>query len=297
MELRQLEYFQTLAHLRNFTRTAERLHVSQPSVTKAIKALESEFCLPLFDRRQKQVHLTAAGKAFLLHADEILSAVAAAEEEMHRLKPSREGKIRFGLPPMVEAYLFPRLFASFRDAYPRVDLLVMESHDSTEVKRKVEDGSLDFGVLLGAPEEAGMSALPILEDNLNLCLSFSHALAGQKTVPMRLFRKEQFILQQPGTYQYDSVIRACAASGFFPDILLCTSQIKTIKQLVSGGVGISVLPGFATRGETSFAKVALEPPIPLRVSLFWREDAHPMGLKAKFIEFVGSYAKAQGLTN
>ncbi|MFC2607430.1 MAG: LysR family transcriptional regulator, partial [Selenomonas sp.] len=71
MEIRQLEYFCTLAHLENFTRTAEALHVSQPSVTKAIKSLESEIGLMLVDRRQKRVSLTMEGRAFLLHAEEI----------------------------------------------------------------------------------------------------------------------------------------------------------------------------------------------------------------------------------
>ena len=110
MEIRQLEYFCTLAHLENFTRTAEALHVSQPSVTKAIKSLESEIGLMLVDRRQKRVSLTMEGRAFLLHAEEIMQAVERAEQDMLRFRPDARRTVHFGLPPMLEAYLFPDFY-------------------------------------------------------------------------------------------------------------------------------------------------------------------------------------------
>ena len=120
MEFRQLEYFCTISELENFTRTAEVLHVSQPSVTKAIKSLESELGLTLIDRSQKHVSLTEEGKAFLLHAQRIMQAAETAKQDMMRYRSDSRGTIHFGIPPMVEAYLFPDLFTKFQSVFPDI---------------------------------------------------------------------------------------------------------------------------------------------------------------------------------
>lgn len=105
MEFRQLEYFCTISELENFTRTAKVLHVSQPSVTKAIKALEAELGLTLIDRSQKHVTLTDAGRAFLIHARRIMQDAEIAKQDMMRFCVGSAGTVHFGVPPMFEAYL------------------------------------------------------------------------------------------------------------------------------------------------------------------------------------------------
>ena len=151
MDLRQLEYFCAISKFGNFTKTAEYLHVSQPSVTKAIKSLENEFDLILVDRRQKHVSLTPEGRVFLLHAEKILAAVEETQRDMKRFQLERQGTIHFGIPPMVEAYLFPDLFTKFKSVYPNMNLDVKEYSDSMEVREKAESGVLDFGIVFDKP--------------------------------------------------------------------------------------------------------------------------------------------------
>ena len=139
MEFRQLEYFYTISKLENFTRTAEVLHVSQPSVTKAIKALEAELQLTLIDRRQKHVTLTPEGKAFLLHAEKILHDIEETQQDMQRFKVNTQATIHFGIPPMVEAYLFPDFFTKFKVSNPHLNLELREYNDSSEVRRRAEE--------------------------------------------------------------------------------------------------------------------------------------------------------------
>ena len=127
MEFRQLEYFCTISELENFTRTAEVLHVSQPSVTKAIKALEAELGLTLIDRSQKHVTLTAEGRAFLIHAQRIMQDAEAAKQDMLRFRTDTRGTVHFGVPPMVEAYLFPDFFTKFHQTFPDINLDVQET--------------------------------------------------------------------------------------------------------------------------------------------------------------------------
>ena len=289
MEIRQLEYFCTLAHLENFTRTAEALHVSQPSVTKAIKSLESEIGLTLVDRRQKRVSLTLEGRAFLLHAEGIMQAVERAEQDMMRFRPDAKKTVHFGLPPMLEAYLFPDFFTKFTVAHPDINLEVCEYVDSVEVRSKVEEGLLDFGVVLAPVAKARRNELAVLRDTMQLCLPFSHPLTMREHVAFADLRREKFIMQQPNTYQYDTVYRMCVENGFAPEILLCTSQLKTIKQLVANSLGISILPGFVTRGETIFERRPLVPELGVQANLFWNPQKRLSETGRKVVSFMEEY--------
>ncbi len=291
VEFRQLEYFYTISKLENFTRTAEVLHVSQPSVTKAIKALEAELQLTLIDRSQKHVTLTTEGRAFLLHAEKILHDIEETQQDMERFKTDTQGTIHFGIPPMVEAYLFPDFFTKFKAAYPRVNLDVKEYGDSVEVRSRADGGELDFGIILDQPNEENDNEILIMEDFLSLCVHPKHPLAKFSRVEFGQLRDEKFIMQQPSTYQYNTVYEHCVASGFTPDILLCTTQLKTIKQLVANQLGISILPDFVTRMETIFLRRPLQPALRFHVKLFWGEHKCLSETDKNFIRFMKNYTQ------
>ena len=110
MELRQLEYFQMAAKLKNITRAAERLRVSQPNITVAIKKLEAELGIQLFDRSQKQLSLTPEGTIFLTRIELALRNIQDAILEVNDYKQLQKGTIKIGIPSMIGAYLFPRIF-------------------------------------------------------------------------------------------------------------------------------------------------------------------------------------------
>ncbi len=293
MEFRQLEYFCTISDLENFTRTARVLHVSQPSVTKAIKALEGEFGLTLVDRSQKHIALTEEGKAFLVHAKKIMQDVEAAFRDMQRFR-SEEGEaiLRLGIPPMAEAYLFPDFFAKFRRACPDVTLEVQEAVDSLQVRERAELGELDFGIALGTGEEPSLHEMLILNDHMSLCVSMNHPLAMEKAVSFRQLRKEKFILQQPNTYQYRQVFRNCTEAGYAPDILLCVSQVKTIKELVANDIGVSVLPNFVMRSDTTFSRRPLAPVMKAPVVLCWGARRTLSRGDRQFMDFVKEYTES-----
>ena len=291
MEFRQLEYFCTISHLKNFTRTAENLHVSQPSVTKAIKALESELGLTLIDRRQKRVNLTPEGQAFLLHAQKIMSAASAAKKDMARYRGDRRGRIQFGLPPMVEAYLFPDLFTKFQSSFPEITLDVQEYSDSDEVRNRLALGDLDFGIVLGEVRQPAENELLLMQDSLSVCLPPQHPLTKQEKIGFADIAAEKFIMQQPHTYQYKEVYRRCSEVGFVPDITLCTSQLKTIKQLVANGMGISVLPNFVTGTENIFVRRPLLPELAVQITLNWSAGKQLTDVDAQFSGFIKDYAE------
>ncbi|WP_027405563.1 LysR family transcriptional regulator [Anaerovibrio sp. RM50] len=296
MDFRQLEYFCAISKLENFTRTAEYLHVSQPSVTKAIKALESELKLTLIDRRQKHVTLTKEGKAFLLHAEKIMKDVEDTKNDMARFQQEKLGTVHFGIPPMVEAYLFPDLFTSFKDMYPNMSLDVKEYSDSTEVLQKADKGELDFGIIFTDELTDRDHEMLIQTDNLSLCVSPELELAKRNQIEFDDLRNEQFIMQQSNTYQYQHVYERCVERGFVPNILLCTTQLKTIKQLVANRLGISVLPDFVTREETKFVRRQLTPPLTVHICLYWGKDKELTDRDERFLNFMKQYIASEDFT-
>ena len=122
MELRQLEYFQMASRLKNITRAAERLRVSQPNITVAIKKLEAELGIQLFDRSQKQLSLTTEGAVFLNRIELALRNIQDAVLEVNDYKQLQKGTIKIGIPSMIGAYLFPKIFSSFQRKYSHLDV-------------------------------------------------------------------------------------------------------------------------------------------------------------------------------
>ena len=297
MDLRQLEYFCAISKFGNFTKTAEYLHVSQPSVTKAIKSLENEFDLILVDRRQKHVSLTPEGRVFLLHAEKILAAVEETQRDMKRFQLERQGTIHFGIPPMVEAYLFPDLFTKFKSVYPNMNLDVKEYSDSMEVREKAESGVLDCGIVFSQQGGQMPNEFLILSDNMSLCVSPDRNLAKLDNITFDDLRSENFIMQQSNTYQYQNVYERCVDSGYAPNILLCTTQMKTIKQLVTNNMGISILPDFVTRNDTSFVRKKLNPQLKVDICLFWSANKRFNEMDQSFLDFIQSYITSEEFHN
>ncbi|MBR2179406.1 MAG: LysR family transcriptional regulator [Selenomonadaceae bacterium] len=288
MELRQLEYFCNVGIFENFTRAAQNLHVSQPSITKAIKALEAELQLTLIDRTQKKISLTAEGKAFLKFAQKIMQDVEEAKQSMQQFKIRKENTIKFGLPPMFEAYLFPDFFIKFQAAYPKIELDIQEFGDSVEICQKLKDGTLDFGILITPANIKRNLSIKLLSDRYSLCLPKNHKLAKRDKVSFDDLKNEKFILQQSGTYQHRKICEYCAKCGYSPNILLCTSQLKTIKQLVTNEAGISLLPNFVLNTETDFCRKDISPSMNFDVLLAWGKSKVLPNNYNKFIDFVKS---------
>lgn len=286
MEFRQLEYFCTISELKNFTRTAEVLHVSQPSVTKAIKALEAELGLKLIDRNQKHVSLTEEGRAFLLHARRIMKDMEVAKKDMLRYRTHARGKIRFGIPPMIEAYLFPDLFVKFKRYFPDIQLDTQEYGGSVEVQKQVDLGELDFAIMIGREEEAFANSFVILHDTMSVCLPKNHRLTRKDSLTLSDLAEEKFIMQQMNTFQYREILEQCTEAGFMPDITFCTSQLKTLKQLVASGMGIAILPNFVLQEDQDFVKRPLKPALAIKIVLYWSEKKVLSLIDQQFMDFI-----------
>lgn len=289
MEFRQLEYFVTLTQCESFTKAAELLNVSQPSVTKGIKALEAELRLILIDRRIKHVTLTPQGKALLRHAKAILNSVREAKRDMRRFSEKVRPVLHFGVPPVIEAYLFPDFFTRFMMEEATATLDIEESNDSEEIRRRISSGDLDFGIVIGdvSPQKEG--ELVLIQDKMSLCLFRGHPLLKQDTVAVESLKNERFIMQKDYSYQYKSTVRACEAAGFTPKIAHTFTPIKTIKDFVTKREGISVLPNFAIVSDGGFITRPLAPELKFNISLVWNVNKELGEHDKQLIDFVKRY--------
>lgn len=292
MELRHLEYFHTLSKTQNFTRTAELLHVSQPSVTKALKVLEAELQVKLVNRSQHKMVLTEAGQALLLHAARIMHDVEEAEQDMKRFCSSERPRIKFGMPPMFEAYLLPDFYSSFKEENPQIDLLLCETYDSMQVLSQLAAGEIDFGIVLEDPKVKADNHLVMLESHMRLCLYPDHPLAARESVSFDELRGEKFIMQRPSTYQYRSIYSRCQECGFTPEIVVIASQVKAIKNMIANHQGISILPEFVLRNGAGFVQRPLRPQYICNVSLVWPQDKVLSETEHNFISFVRRYIES-----
>ena len=285
MELRQLEYFCAVSSLENFTKAAHFLHVSQPSVTKAIQALEAELNLLLFDRSQKHIFLTDAGQIFLLHAKKILQDVQTAQKSMEPFRTQNGGVIKLGVPPMVESYLFPNFFLKFQSLHPNILLNLQECATSISVAEKLDNDFLDFGIIFLKADTLLKNSMLLLDSEFYLCLPLNHRLAQVPKIFFKELHGENFILQPKGTLQNLVTMELSADAGFAPNILLNTSQLKTIKELVSGGVAVSLLPKFVLTEPANFKAVPIEPPVKFKISLTWNRFKELSPLGTRFLNF------------
>lgn len=285
MDLRQLEYFQMVSRLNNITRAAERLHVAQPSVTVAIKKLEDELGIMLFDRSQKKITLTTEGKVFLKRVEAILANIDDAVIEMHDYHGLAKGLIKLGVPPMIGSFIFPEIFAGFRKVYPNIDFTITEE-GSLAVRELLEQGDLDVGIIILREESKFLDTVIIQENQIVACLPLNHPLASSSKISFDDLRHEKFIMLKEDTFHRRAIIEACEKSGYYPEIAISSSQTETIRALVANGLGISFLLDSIAVRKKDLVGIPLENPIKINIALAWKKDKYLSVATQTFIDFI-----------
>ncbi|KYZ75119.1 LysR family transcriptional regulator [Anaerosporomusa subterranea] len=289
MDLRQLEYFRMVCRLNNMTRAAERLHVAQPAISVAIQKLEEELGVLLFERSQKQFTLTAEGRVFLERAEELLNKAQDAILEMHEYRELRKGSLKLGVPPMIGSFLFPHIFAGFKQLYPSIQLKVIEE-GSLAVRKLLEQDEVDLGIVIVSDPSPLLSIQPIAGGEILLCVSPDHHLSELETIGFENLRDEPFILLKEDTYHRQIIVSECKQHGFEPNVLLSSSQIETIRGLVSKGVGISFLLDVIARKDGQIHCLHLADPIHITIGLAWKKDRYLSKAAQSFVDFMKTLA-------
>jgi DNA-binding transcriptional LysR family regulator len=240
MELRQLEYFISVADEANFTRGAERARISQSGISAQIRQLERDLGAELFDRSSRTVTLTAAGEAAIGHARAMLTSAAALREAIDEVNGLVRGHLKVG---MVTACTVAPLFdalSAFHLAYSGIEITLAEDH-SDRLVEQVRSGSADLA-LIGAAGELpeGVSGQILISENLVAAVPPGHPLADQPRVSLAELAGYPVISMPAGTGVRTVFDLACAQDGLRPDIALQASAPAAVADLADRGLGVAI---------------------------------------------------------
>jgi DNA-binding transcriptional LysR family regulator len=249
MELRHLRYFQAVAEELSFSKAAHRLRVAQPALSRAVKELEEHLGVRLLARNRRSVSLLPAG-AVLLH--EIALLLQRLDESIRRVKRTaagEEGELRLGyIGPPTQSFL-GRILREFRRRYPRVSV-VLEERTPERVWEMVARGRLAIGLTrpVLAHEALGLHTLLLRREPLFAALPRSHRLTKSRAVPWRELADEPLVLlaRREGVGLHDTILAACRAAHFTPNIAHTPSLISTVLSYVEAGAGVGIISDSVT---------------------------------------------------
>jgi DNA-binding transcriptional LysR family regulator len=243
MELRQLRYFLIVADELHFGRAAERLHITQPPLTVAVRRLERELGVQLFDRTTRRVTLTAAGQAFRERIQAAVAELDDAAGDVADIAAGRSGKIRVGFVSSASYTTVPEAIRAFRQQRPRIDL-VLHPLTSGEQIEQLLDGNLDLGLIRDPGDVPGLNLELLSTEDLVVVLPEAHQLAAVQEIHPRELEGEPMILF-PYRLMPGFVARVLRLFDSLPTPPIVAQQAihqETVLGLVAAGLGISVLP-------------------------------------------------------
>src|SRR5215510_11696351 len=246
IELRHLRYFVAVAEDLHFGKAADRLGISQPPLSQQILALEREIGARLFERSNRRVELTNAGKAFLKEAQDILERVDVAATRAERIHRGLLGEVKigfFGSAPFVEG--FQKLISDFRATHADVDLILQEMPTYQQVDA-ILDGRLDLGFVRPLqPNPASIQSVEISRERLMVVMRLDHPLASKRgELSVADLAHEPMVLYASsiGSGLHQQIVDLCRDAGFSPSVVQEANATPTMMGLVAAGMGVSILP-------------------------------------------------------
>ena len=276
MTLTELRYIVTLAHERHFGRAAEKCHVSQPTLSVALKKVESRFGITLFERTPADVRLTPIGERIAQQAERVLQEAERLKDIAGQGKDPLVGPLRVGVIYTIAPYLLPRLIPALHVHAPHMPLFISENF-TVNLAEQLRQGELDVIIVALPFEEPGIVVRPVYDEPFCVALPGGHPLASNKTISNAQVAAENLLLLGKGNCFRDQVIEACpklSEPGGIEGALEGRS-LETVRHMVASGAGISVVPISAAKSWPQSPELLqirrFSPPQPMRrVVLAWR---------------------------
>ena len=303
MTLTELRYIVALARERHFGHAADACFVSQPTLSVAVKKLEDELGVTLFERGNSDIGVTTAGHEIVAQAQRVLEQAAAIKEMAKLRKNPLAGPLRLGVIYSIAPYLLPLLVPKIIKAAPDMPL-VLEENFTYRLLEMLKNGEIDVALLALPVAGAGLMMQPLYDEPFKLALPAGHAWEKRKTIPAGDLKKETMLLLGAGHCLRDQVLEVCPElmrfSSSSAERIQKTfegSSLETIRHMVASGVGLTVLPASAVPDTAARKKdlIVYRPfaaPVPdRRVALVWRKSY----LRALAIETLRACITGSGL--
>jgi DNA-binding transcriptional LysR family regulator len=251
MDLRRLEVFAKVAELGSFSRAAEALFLTQPTISEHVRALEVELGLSLLDRLGRGATPTPAGRVLLDYAHRMLKLAEEARQAIDRFQGRMSGTLIVGGSTIPGEYVLPALIGQFKSKYPDI-LISLRVASSRQVSEWVDEGRVEVGVVGARPALRTLEARALMSDELVIAVPAGHPWAGRKTVALADVRSEPLIVREPGSGSREALERALHDADTNLDGFRVAGEIgstQAVKQAVRAGVGITIISRRAVEDE------------------------------------------------
>ncbi|MUG94744.1 LysR family transcriptional regulator [Scytonema sp. UIC 10036] len=237
--LHQLKVFEAAARHGSFTRAAEELFLTQPTVSMQIKQLTKSVGLPLFEQVGKRLYLTEAGRELFATCRQIFETISQFEMKVADLKGLKRGQLRLAVITTAK-YFIPRLLGPFCQLYPGIDIALQVTNHEGILERMAANLD-DLYIMSQVPEHLDVSYQAFLSNPLVVLAPINHPLAGEKNIPIQRLSEEPFIMREPGSGTRRAVQKLFDEHGVTVKVKLELGSNEAIKHAIAGGLGISVL--------------------------------------------------------
>ncbi|HKW69671.1 MAG TPA: LysR substrate-binding domain-containing protein [Candidatus Dormibacteraeota bacterium] len=242
--LRQLRTFKTVADLSSFSLAAQRLKLSQPSVSYQVKELEEALGLPLLDRLGKRVQLTEAGTLLYNYARRVLDVLDEATVAIEEMRGIRRGTLRVGASTTVGIYLLPAALGAFKKLHPGL-VISLEIGTRARVQEQVLRNELDLAVVGPALKDPELAIIPFLSDELVVVAPVGHPLAGKRGLTLKDLADQPFVMREAASGSRWSLEKAARKAGAKLMVAMELGSNGAIKHAVESGLGLAVLSRYA----------------------------------------------------
>lgn len=257
MTMRQLKVFESIARHLSFTRAAEELHLTQPTVSMQIKKLSDDVGLPLYEQIGKRIHLTDAGRELYAASRDVLTRLEQLEMAFSEMKGVKKGRLRLAVVTTAK-YFAPQLLGLFSQQYPGVEV-ALKVVNREEALDRLQQNVDDLYILGQPPEELDVESAAFLENPLVVLASRHHPLARQKTISLKRLAEEPFLVREPGSGTRQAFERLMKKNGLKVNIKMEIGSNEAIKHAVASGLGLAVLSHHSIKlDESSGAIVVLD---------------------------------------
>ena len=276
VSLKQLRYFSTVARTGHFGAAAEQCAVTQPALSMQIQELEKELGLQLLERGRKGVGLTTGGREIADRAARVLAEVRDLVDSARHLSGQFSGPLRLGAIPTIAPYLLPQLLPLIRARHPNLDLHLRETQ-THRLLQELVDGDLDLVLLALPTDHPGVETLSLFEDRFLLAVPASRPIGKNVRATPDLLREDRLLLLEEGHCLRDQALAFCHLRQVESIDTFGASSLSTIVQMVSNGLGLTLLPELSLELETKRADIRLmrfTNPEPQRIiGIAWRETS------------------------
>lgn len=276
--LHQLKVFEAAARHGSFTRAAEELFLTQPTVSMQIKQLTKSVGLPLFEQVGKRLYLTEAGRELFATCRQIFENIAQFEMKVADLKGLKQGQLRLAVITTAK-YLIPRLLGNFCQLYPGIDISLQVTNHEGILERMMNNLD-DLYIMSQIPENLDVNCQPFLDNPLVVFAPINHPLTKEQNIPIQRLSNEPFIMREPGSGTRRAVQSLLEEHGVAVKVKLELGSNEAIKQAIAGGLGISVLSRHTLITEASDLSILDVQHFPIKRTWYM---VHPSGKQLSIV--------------